>query len=267
MFLTWLIVGVALIVVGIVAGLLAGLLGIGGGLVTVPCLYLIFHLLGYQQPFVMHLAIGTSLAAMVFNTASSAWTHHRHGMVFWDIFKGMLLGLILGSVAGAFLAEKLSGVVLEILFGLAAVLLSIRFFLQWDKPEREHPMPHFLVLSGAGFFISAISNILGIGGGIMTFPTLLYFKVGEKKAIGTSAIISFFVTLCGSLSYLYFGLGQTHMPQVIGFIDLPSFIILSVVSFLSAPYGAKLTQKLDAEKLRKIFGVVLFLTGICMLLA
>lgn len=257
---------IAYVFVGILAGILAGLLGIGGGLITVPCLFAIFYLLDFPQPYVMHLAIGTSLAAMVFNSFSSAWGHHRHNMVLWDVFKMMMPGIILGAIAGAYLANLLSGIVLEALFGIGAVLLGVRFLFTKKKWEDgEHPLPNFATLSGTGFLISAVSNILGIGGGMFTVPSLLYFRVGEKKAIGTSAAISFFISLLGAASYFYFGFGLTSFNYTFGYVNLPAFIVIGVVSVFAAHYGVKLTQKLDPAVLRKIFGGALIITGLLML--
>ena len=106
------------VIVGVIAGVMAGLLGISGGLVTVPCLFALFHFLGYPQPELMQLAIGTSLAAMVFNAASSTWAHQKKKTVMWHIVAQMVIGVIIGSIAGALVARLLSSILLEILFGL-----------------------------------------------------------------------------------------------------------------------------------------------------
>ena len=91
---------------GIIAGLLAGLLGIGGGLVIVPILVYMFNLQGFPAEHIMHMALGTSLASIMFTSFSSAMSHHKHGAVKWDIVKKVTLGIVLGTWLGSFIAAK-----------------------------------------------------------------------------------------------------------------------------------------------------------------
>src|SRR5262245_7477923 len=130
MEVTFILTLIAYAVVGAAAGILGGLLGIGGGVITVPCLYYIFYLIGYPHQYLMLLAIGTSLAAMVFNTASSTWAHHGRGFVLWDVFRKMTPGLILGSIIGALTAKYLPETILEIIFGVFLCILAVNF---WRK--------------------------------------------------------------------------------------------------------------------------------------
>ena len=162
-------------ILGSISGLLAGLLGISGGVVTVPCLFFIFRLLDFPLAFSMQVAIGTSLAAMVFNAFSSTWAHSRKKGVVWDLFKGMLLGIILSSLLGAYFGDLLSSLLLELLFGIFACLLGIQFLHPFFllKASRQKT-PNKVRLSLYGLTIAFISNILGIGGGVITVPTLLY---------------------------------------------------------------------------------------------
>jgi len=262
---------IAYVFVGILSGLLSVLLGISGGLITVPCLFAIFYFLDYPQAYLMHLAIGTSLAAMVFNSFYFAWVHNRDSMVLWDIFKMMVPGAILGAIAGAYLASLFSGIVLELLFGVGAVLLGARFLFtkrKWE--EGEHPITNFTKLSGAGFLISAVSNLLGVGGGMFIVPTLLYFRVGEQKVIGTTAAVSFVISFLGAASYLYFGRGATSIEYTLGYINLPAFIVIGAVSFFAVRYGLnryglKFIQKSEPGVARKFFGGALMITGLLML--
>ena len=252
--------------VGALAGILGGLLGIGGGVITVPCLYLLFRYLDYPQADVMYLAIGTSLAAMIFNTLASTWAHNKRKGVLWDVFRQMALGLISGSLIGALVAEMLSGGVLKMVFGLFLCVLGYYFWKKHTEHAQAHRIPKkwpFFLWSGA---IGAVSNILGIGGGTLILPFLVAHKVPTKKAIGTSAACSLLVTTIGAFSYLILGLKTIQIPQDIGYIDLPSFIIIGVVSFFTAPFGAKLAQKCSVQSIRRIFSIVLFLTGILMLM-
>src|SRR5690348_6236268 len=109
---------VAYAIIGLIAGFLGGLLGISGGLVTVPCLFLIFKMLHFPSVYLMQLAIGTSLAAMVFNAISATYTHHHQKGVNWKLVRTMLPGLILGCIAGAFVSYLLPGFILELIFAV-----------------------------------------------------------------------------------------------------------------------------------------------------
>ena len=86
--------------VGILAGLIGGLLGLSGGVVTVPALVFIFPAIGIPEEQVTHMAIGTSLAAMVFNGIVSTWSHHRRQGVVWDLFLSLLPWITIGALFG-----------------------------------------------------------------------------------------------------------------------------------------------------------------------
>ncbi|MES2345458.1 MAG: sulfite exporter TauE/SafE family protein [Chlamydiota bacterium] len=258
---------IAYVFIGTIAGLLAGLLGISGGVVTVPLLFLVFSLLDFPKSYVMHLAIGTSLAAMVFNTLSATWMHNKNKVVLWKVVKRMSWGLIFGSALGALTAQELSSVFLELSFGLFACCLGL-YMLRGIKPhEGDHPLPSPLLLNCIGLGVSFLSNILGIGGGIITVPTLMAFKIHEKKAIGTSSATSVIVTFLGALSYMLVGLHH-HAAinnESIGYLYLPAFIAISITTFFAAPFGAKLTHILPSKTLRRIFAAALFATGLFMI--
>lgn len=255
----------AFILIGILAGLSAGLLGISGGLVTVPLLALVFHFMGFPQAFLMQMAIGTSLAAMVFTGIASSWAHHLKGAVLWDVIKPMLLGLFFGSVLGALIAHLLSSVLLELFFGVVAIIIGIYFYRDRFKfhPEIKRVPKWYFTLWGFG--IAFISNILGIGGGIITVPILISHHYPEKKAIGTSAASSMMISFLGALAYLYFGMHQITFPGSIGYLFLPAFIGVSIASMIAAPFGVKLAHSLPENRLKKIFGVFLIIVGLRMI--
>ena len=260
------LVYIAYAVLGIIAGILGGLLGIGGGVITVPCLLYLFHWLGYPQPYVMQMAIATSLAAMIFTTTSATWAHNKRKAVLWDILKKMMPGLVIGSIVGAIIALWISGVLLEIFFGISLCLLAFRFYREKGTPSDRAKLPSKPILSLLSGCIGALSNILGIGGGSMTVPMLTYFKVPDKKAIGTSASATLVTSILGSISYLIFGWGDAPAPDNLGLINLPSFIIIGVMTFIFAPYGVKLTHQISPKKVRKIFAFVLAITGLSLII-
>ncbi|MEC8897038.1 MAG: sulfite exporter TauE/SafE family protein, partial [Pseudomonadota bacterium] len=113
------------LLLGALAGTMAGLFGIGGGLVIVPVLIFSFGLQGISPEIAAHLAVGTSLATIVFTSISSIRTHHQHGAVRWDLFRPMTFGIVVGAVLGAWTAAMLSGPWLETIIGVCVILVAL----------------------------------------------------------------------------------------------------------------------------------------------
>lgn len=255
----------AFAIVGLGSGLLAGLLGMSGGIVTVPCLLFIFSLMGFPSVALMQLAIGTSLAAMVFNSLSSTYAHHRRGGVNWKLVRRLIPGLICGCIIGAFLGHILPNHVLQLIFGIFAILLGFYFYLHKEFSDVEtHSLPNRIILSLVGLIVGGISNILGIGGGTMSVPLFVSFRLSMKEAIATSAATGFLITLTGAIAYLIFGLGEKHYAHTFGYIYLPAFAILAVTTFIAAPYGASLTHTMDKDRLKRYFALSLMAVGLVM---
>jgi len=253
--------------IGMFAGFLAGLLGLSGGIITVPCLLLVFTLMKFPAIDIMQLAMGTSLAAMVFNAISSTYTHNKEKTVDWKLVKSMLPGLILGCIAGAFISYLLSTAVLKLIFGVFAVILGLYFYRHQTLTDVEPQIPpNRKILNFAGLGVSALSNILGIGGGTMMVPLFVACKMPIRVAVATSAATGFIISLAGALSYLSFGLEETIYPHTLGFIYLPAFFILSVTTFLTAPFGARMTHRIASDKLKKYFAVCLIAVGVFMMI-
>lgn len=214
----------------------------------------------------MQLAIGTSLASMVSNALSSTWSHHRAHDVLWSVFTRMALGLILGSMFGAYLGQHLSTFSLKLIFAAFALYMGVYFYRKKEPHEETHwLLPSPRLLDALGFGVGVISNLLGIGGGSLIVPALVACKIPMKKAVGTSAATGGLVTFMGALAYLFWGYGQTLYPHCLGYIYLPAFFVLTPTTFLIAPLGAKLTRRLPTVKLRRYFAILMVLIGLSML--
>lgn len=258
---------IAFTFIGIIAGMLSGLLGIGGGVITIPCLLFSFKMMGLPPNSWMHLAIGTSLAAMIFNTFSAAWSHHKKQSVLFEVVKPMALGILFGGMIGATFARILPSFFLQNIFGAFEVILGIRFLIPTKKPMREAPLPHFWKLSGIALAISSLSTFLGIGGGLINVPILMHYHVPAKKAIGTSAALSFLISAFGAMSFLVMGIQRADFEHALGYIYIPAFWAISITSFVVAPFGAKLAHHLHTHHLRKVFGIALCIAGLAMIFA
>lgn len=246
------------LLLGIVAGLLAGLLGVGGGLVIVPLISYAFVFQGITSPHAHLMALGTSLATIMFTSVSSFMAHHRNGMVLWDIFKSITPGILVGTFVGSKVASHVPVLYLKIFFVLFLCYVGTQMLLDF-KPKPSRQMPGFLGNSVAGGIIGLVSSQVGIGGGTLSVPYMTWCNVPVHKAIGTSAAIGFPIAVAGAAGYLINGLGVADRPDYsLGFIYVPALFGIAVASVLTAPLGAKLSFSLPVTKLKRCFACLLF---------
>ena len=177
----------------------------------------------------------------------------------------MVPGLCVGSVLGALIAVWFSGILLQIVFGLFLCALAFFFYRQKAIEIGTQKLPSTSKLSIYTGGIGAFSNLMGIGGGILVVPLLSSFKISDKNAIGTSAASTLVTTILGTLSYLVLGTGSIPVRETVGLIDLPAFFIVGVAALFFAPVGVRLAHELPHEKVRKIFAIVLALTGLSLI--
>ena len=254
---------ISFVVVGIGAGLLSGLLGISGGVITVPCLLFIFRAAGLPEQHLMHLAVATSLSSMTFNSFASMMAHHRRCGVVWDACLKMLPGLLIGSVGGAAIAGFLPSGFLEVFFGIFEVALGVYFLRAYVQKTDGHPLPSFGMLFGSALLISGLATILGIGGGLLVTPLLVFLGFQMRKAVGTASAASFVVCLVGAISYLVIGLKSgAQIPDTIGYIQFPAFLSIVLTAPFAAVLGAHLTHVLPVKLVRRIFGLALIAAGV-----
>ncbi|HEY9134364.1 MAG TPA: sulfite exporter TauE/SafE family protein [Pseudomonadales bacterium] len=250
------------LLLGSIAGTMAGLLGVGGGLVIVPSLIYMFSKQGISPDVLTHMAIGTSLATIVFTSISSIRTHSRHQAVCWNLFATLGIGIVVGAMAGAFVADLLQGRVLQILIGCFAILVSIQMGLGL-KPASSRDLPSSQAMIISGSVVGGVSSVFGIGGGSLTVPLLVFFNVPIRQAVGTSAACGLPIALAGAAGFLIMGLGEAELPPLAtGYIYWPAFLGITLASVIFAQVGASLAHKIPADTLRKIFALVLFVVGI-----
>ena len=131
---------VAYVGLGLVVGFVAGLLGVGGGLIIVPVLIMLLHAQGLAAGMEPQLALGTSLASILFTSLSSVRAHHRHGAVEWPLLRRVTPGILLGTLVGAMLAARMSALVLKLFFVAFLFYAAIQMWLDFKPaPHRELP--------------------------------------------------------------------------------------------------------------------------------
>ncbi len=256
---------VTYLAVGLIAGILAGLLGVGGGVVIVPMLVFCFTRQGVPFDVMMHLALGTSLASIIFTSIASFMAHHRRRGVDWTIVRNIAPGILLGTFGGGFVAAELPTGFLKIFFCLFLYTVATQMILN-KKPKPTRELPGSGGMFGMGSLIGLVSSLVGIGGGSLSVPFMLFCNVSAHRAVGTSAAIGLPIAIAGALSYLVNGMRVADLPPwSLGYIYLPAFIGIVCASVFTAPLGARLAHALPVDKLKRLFAIFLYVVATRML--
>jgi len=252
---------------GALAGLMAGLLGIGGGIIIVPVLALVFEGQGIDPDVLMHVAIGTSLGTIVVTSLSSIRAHQRRGAIDWTVFRSITPGIVVGALAGSVIAEQLSGHSLKLAFALFMLLVAAQMARgNVARPHRH--LPGAPGLLAAGGIIGTVSSVMGVGGGSMSVPFLTWCNVPVRQAVATSAAIGLPIALGGALGFVVNGWdAAARPPWSLGYINLPAFLGIVVASTLFAPLGARIAHTIPPATLKRVFAVFLAVLGIKLLLS
>jgi uncharacterized protein len=252
--------------VGAVAGVLAGLLGIGGGLVIVPMLVYCFAREQIPNELIMHLSLGTSMASIMFTSVSSFWAHHRRGAVIWTVVRRIALGILVGTFLGSCLAAQLSTGLLKGFFVAFLYYVAVQLLLD-RKPKPSRDFPGRLGMFGVGNAIGVVSSLVGIGGGTLSVPFMIWCNVPVHHAIGTSAAIGFPIAIAGTLGYIVNGLSVAGLPKLsLGYAYLPALAGIVCASVLTAPLGVRLAHSLPVPRLKRVFAVLLMIVATRMLI-
>lgn len=254
-FLLYLLLGAA-------AGVLAGLFGVGGGIIIVPVLVLSFTAQGIDPAVLTHLAVGTSLATIVFTSINSVLEHQRKGAVLWPVFAWMTLGILLGAGLGALTAAAINGPLLQKIIGVFAIVIAIQMGLEL-KPRASRAVPGRAGLTAAGGVIGWASAIFGIGGGSLTVPFLTWRSVSMQQAVATSSACGLPIAVASALGFMLIGWHEPGLPPwSVGFVYLPAMAGIAITSMFFARFGARLAHKLSPRLLKRLFALLLLVVGV-----
>ena len=242
---------------GVLVGVIAGLLGIGGGVVIVPILVAVFTANGFPGSHIMQVALATSLGSIMVTSVSSFMTHHRHGAVNWGLVKRICSGVLVGTFAGTWLAARLSTTALKVVFALFLYYVSATMLKNF-KPKPSRQLPGAAGMSAAGGLIGVVSSLVGIGGGALSIPFMMWCNVPVHTAIGTSAAIGFPIAIAGTLGYVVNGMGVAGLPDPHwGYLYLPALFGIALFSFFTAPFGARLAHRTPVATLKRVYACFL----------
>jgi uncharacterized membrane protein YfcA len=256
---------VVFVVLGCLVGFLAGLLGIGGGMTMVPILTIIFTREAFPLVHVVHMAIATSTATIIFTSLSSAREHHRHGAVRWPVVAGLAPGIIVGSLVGPQIVGGMSTSALALFFGIFVAFSATQMLLD-KKPKPTRELPGKLGLFGVGSGIGLISSMVGAGGGFLSVPFMSWCNVKIHNAVATSAALGLPIAIAGTVGFVIAGLRVEGMPpHTLGYIYLPALFAIVAASMLLAPVGARTAHRWPVKKLKRAFALLLYVLAAYML--
>ncbi|OYY91253.1 MAG: permease [Sphingomonas sp. 28-66-16] len=264
--LPWLPGLVALLAAGLAAGFAAGLFGIGGGFVVVPAFIAILPALGGDHGEYAHVAIGTSLATIMFTSLRSVQAHARRGAVDFDILKSWSPWIVLGVGGGVLLARLVDGHALTLIFAGGVFLMALHFIAPVLGRQQVHDrMPTGMTRASVAGGLGAFSSLLGIGGGTIAVVVMTMCGRSIHRAIATAAGLGFIIAVPGTIGFALIGLGTPNLPMgSLGFVNLPGAAIIASTSMLTAPMGAAAAHSLPPGPLKRVFGLYLLFVSVIM---
>lgn len=246
---------------GLVGGLLSGMLGIGGGIIVVPLLIYLLPVMGVPIEFVVPMAVGTSLATIVVTTASGAYAHHRNGLILWPWVKLIAPFMIMGGVLGGYIGASIDPLLLQRIFATVLLVLAARMIWKTqpraaDKRIRRTPVR----LWSLG--IGVVSALVGIGGGALVVPLLHYYQIVMRNAVAVAAVCSVLLALVGTITYAWMGRSGVDVDGALGFVYLPAWLGIGIVSALVAPLGAAIAHRMPVRYLQRAFALLLIVVSV-----
>ena len=267
---TWVLPLVALLAAGLFAGFTAGMFGVGGGFVVVSAMLLILPLLGGMKGEYAHVAIGTSAATIIVSSIRAVRAQMKRGAVEWDILKAWAPWLVIGDAIGVYLAGKIDGTVLKLIFATGVMLMSIMFIVpRLNRLVISEKMPGPVATAAIAGGLGVFSSLLGIGGGTIAITVMTLCSRTIHRAIATASGIGTLIAIPTAIGFAI--IGWPHMAKVgalpwgsLGFINVPAAIAIASMSILTAPLGVAAAHRLPPAPLKMVFGGYLVVISLFM---
>jgi uncharacterized protein len=257
-----LLLGAAMLATGCVAGVMAGLFGIGGGIVIVPVLEFTLGFLGVDPAIRMHVAVATSLATIIPTSISSARAHHQRQAVDLEIVMRWAFFVLIGALAGAWIAAQVHSRVLAMVFATLALLIALKMMLLPKSRNLTNDVPRGPLMPLIPTAIGCLSSMMGIGGGTFSVMTLTLFNQPIHRAVGTAALLGLVISLPGTIGFIISGWNDVRVPPgSLGYVSLIGFALIAPATVMTAPIGAKIAHSFSEKKLSMLFGAFLVLAA------
>jgi uncharacterized membrane protein YfcA len=255
----------ALLVLGGAVGFLAGLLGIGGGMTIVPLLTIVFTRQGFPAEHIVHMAVATATATILFTSVASMREHQRHRAILWPVVAALAPGIVVGSLIGPQVVGGMSTVALSAFYGVFVAAAATNTLLdRKPKPTRELPGKGGLFAVGGG--IGLVSSMVGAGGAFLSVPFMTACNIGIRNCVATSAALGLPIAVAGTIGFVVAGLGQAGLPpHTVGYVHVPALLAIVAASVISAPMGARAAHRWPVKKLKRAFALLLYLLASYML--
>ena len=256
---------ISLVAAGAITGLLAGVFGVGGGAVIVPILYEVFRVIGVPEDVRMPLCVGTSLAVIIPTSIRSFNAHRAKGMVDMSILKIWAVPVVLGVIAGSYIARFAPADLFKIIFVIVAIFSALRLLFASDRWQLGTEMPGKVLMTIYGGVIGVLSALMGIGGGQLSSLFMTFYGRPIHQAVATSSGLGVLISIPGALGFIYAGWPKLDVlpPLSLGYVSLIGFILFIPTSIWTAPIGARLAHRLSKRKLEVVFVLFLLLVAAC----
>lgn len=247
---------------GLFAGLIGGLFGVGGGIVIVPALYHVMGVLGVDDAVRSHVAVATSLSTIVATSWRSLSTHAKAGAVDFAVLKSWSPWIALGAVIGAIVAGAVDGTVLLVVFGAGLLLIAANMAFGRDSWRIASDLPMGAGRAGIAGGIGVLSAMMGIGGGAFGVTVMTLYGRPIHQAVATASGFGAAIAVPAAFANIATGWSAEGLPPYsLGYVNLPGFVILALLTSITAPVGARLAHRLDRVRLKKLFAIFLAVTA------
>ena len=261
-----------LILVAVFTGVFSGLLGIGGNMIAIPVLLVLFkHFIHIPDQTAMHMALCSGVVVMVFTTFSSVMTHKKNNNIDWGFYKCIALYMVAGAVLGAHCVLLINGKVLEKVFGIFLLFVSLKLLhskMQQKNSKQEHHVVklNVFVMAIIGILIGFKSGLLGIGGGLIIIPLMIHLGFSGPKISGTTSACSLTMALTSAITLLILNYGvDLGIKYSYGNIYIPAVLVMIPFTMIFAKVGAKLSTKFSNKTLSNIQLITVVILAIKML--
>jgi uncharacterized protein len=255
----------ALLALGAAVGFLAGLLGLGGGMTMVPLLTIVFTRQSFAPEHIVHMAVATATATILFTSVASMREHQRHGAILWPVVAALAPGIVAGSFLGPQIVGGMSTAVLAAFFGVFVATAATNILLD-RKPRPTRELPGRGALVAVGGAIGLVSSMVGAGGAFLSVPFMTACNIDIRNCVATSAALGLPIAVAGTTGFVVAGLGASGLPSyTVGYVYLPALLVIVAASVVSAPVGARAAHRWPVRRLKRAFAILLYVLAAYML--